>query len=468
MSTDRIILYTDQIPVNSVWNCIASPQDHVNHEHEAYEKDIVRTWTLPGFQYHAEYRRDDPYRKGRRDWKDFDHYKAFRSQAISGMTQITHIAGDFYPHYWGSNALSGRVGCQNANPWEDSPFGEPNMPLNGMHDPFYVDQPDGGFIPDPLNLDDLIARGLKTMLPEVKQELSLINSILELKDFKSLPKSIKRLANEFTGVFNPRGRATLRSLFRGGADGYLQYAFNISPLLSDIKGMYNALAKLEARINRLLSEAGKPRTHHWSWTWQEYPDGREDSSQYAGLPSFGTGFSGPSVKDQLHTFHLTRIVRGAPSVFHVEVEFNYNYTQYQREHARLLALLDGVGINFDPKIIWNAIPWSFVVDWVLNVSSWLDQFKVQHMEPQINIRRCLWSVKRMRNVYFEKTQSFNDALHPQPPHTVTLPAVKETSYKRRVFMPSLSQLQVGGLSSNEVTLGAALVLSRSRRRSKRR
>lgn len=469
MSVERITLFAPQHALSSIWNCKVQ-----NHEpppngpgpHYPWFINVPYGFKPDDYEYHREFKREDLYRKRKGAWKDFDHYKAFRASSTPGVvTLLGYVDGTRY-HCFSGDFVNGRVGCTAPENGQVSPFGEPGMPVQDMHDSFYVDQADGSFVPVPLGLDEFIQRGLKTMLPEVKQKLSLINSLIELKDFKSLPRTVKNVLDQFRGVFTPRGKATLRSLLHGGADGYLQTQFNIKPLLSDIAGIQSALATLQSDVCRLLSEAGKPRVHHSIYTWQEYPDGRDLSVNYNPVSIYGDA-NGDAVPSLISVARMERIVRHNPSVFHMQIEYNYNYSQYQRENAPLLTLLDKVGVNFDPKIIWNAIPWSFVIDWVVNVSSFLDQFKVQHMDPQINIRNCLWSVKRSRDLYFEKTISHPDPDFTWPSQTTSLPAVKETSYKRRIFTPSLSQLTVGGLSSNEVTLGAALVLSRKWRRTKR-
>jgi hypothetical protein len=38
------------------------------------------------------------------------------------------------------------------------------------------------------------------------------------------------------------------------------------------------------------------------------------------------------------------------------------------------AHLDNLGVRLDPAIVWNAIPFSFVVDWVVDVSGFLGSF----------------------------------------------------------------------------------------------
>jgi hypothetical protein len=91
---------------------------------------------------------------------------------------------------------------------------------------------------------------------------------------------------------------------------------------------------------------------------------------------------------------------------------------------------------------------------------------VENMKPVINIRRCLWSVKRKRHItHATSTGDTGDSVH-KVRHSTEVPGLSyvESSYKRRPFMPSLNSLYVSGLTPTEVSLGAALVLARRRRR----
>jgi len=244
------------------------------------------------------------------------------------------------------------------------------------------------------------------------------------------------------------------------AGNVLQVQFNIKPLISDIRGIYAALSRTERRINDLVTREGTPQHRHFTWKWLEYPNGSEDSAE-------SWPVSPTDLQNQYTSCYLTRQTRYDSSVFHVLIEFNYNYSQYQREHSRLLSLLDALGVNFNPSIVWNAIPWSFVVDWVIGVNRWLDQFTVGHMDPQINIRRCMWSIKRTRTLDMSKhSASVYPVVFDPPERHASMPRVTETSYRRATFMPGVSSIELSGLTMKEVTLGAALVMSRSRRRRK--
>jgi hypothetical protein len=336
-----------------------------------------------------------------------------------------------------------------------------------------------GFIPDPTNLSDLKQRSLNSMLPGVKSEMSLINSVIELKDFKGLVKGlikkfplVKSLINGKTtlgqqaaeligkivaakSAYKRSPSKALKAAIGAASSNYLGWKFAVAPLISDIRAVMRAIRSHEKQLNRLISEEGRPRVKHWSFTWQEY-DVYIRSTAYNCQPSTSPTWS----------YDIGAVVNSTvipeTSVFHAEVEYNYNFTQYQREHARLYGVLDSLGVNLNPAIIWNAIPWSFVVDWVFGVSKYLDQFKVRNMEPTINIRRYLWSIKRRRMTVWSKDYTA-PSTRPFTP-TVSMPTIFESSYKRQVDGISASSIISSGLNSSEFTLGAALVIATRRRR----
>jgi hypothetical protein len=391
---------------------------------------------------------------GRRAWKSFEHYKASRS-SNNPLTRAMPVCAEkvnFIPHHHVAYGSSSRFGSQGYNNVGALvvPFGEPGLPTQGLSG-FYVKRAtDGGFVPPPDNLSELESMAMKTMLPTIKAELSLVNSLIELKDFKSLPDTlnlITRLAF--------KGERTLRWFFKASSDGYLQTKFNILPLLSDITGIHTALSRIEKRINDLITRSGCVQHRHFAYSWHEFDDVNDELSDAYWPVSLS------DIQRQFVAYFLHRRVSHDASVFHAEIEFNYNFTQYQVEHARLLGLLDAFGVNLNPSIIWNAIPWSFVVDWVIGVGRWLDQFKVLNMEPKINIRRYLWSVKRSRTIFVDRSYASGDSRVPLS-GIVPMSATRETAYRRYVTMPSLGSILSSGLSPTEFSLGAALVIGRRR------
>lgn len=421
----------------------------------------------------------------RRMWKPFENYKLKCGNGAGGITIWDQSVG--YPPsavYSGSPQLPAES-CTyyfGGGPFGSGPnptFGEAGKwnaetTINGRTacPRYYSPNDDGTISVPPVALNSLYAMAMRHMLPGIKEELSALNSLYELKDFKSLPGIAKGLAkavykagliksilNTFKGVSN----LSLRELSRKSAGGFLSWKFAIAPLISDIRGIHTALNQYKTRIDALVSKTGGRRRKHFTYSWNEH-ETTVDEISFHGLLVPDTAFRG------CVTYQAVRDVVPNPSVFHAEVEYNYNYTQYQLQNAATLALLDALGVNFSPRIIWDALPFSFVVDWVLKVGQSLDQFETKNMEPQVNIGSQLWSIKRSREIRLKVKPSFQitalEGILDRSP--VSLPVVKESIYSRRLsYQLTPGLIETSGLSASEFTLGAAIVIAQRKRRKSR-
>jgi hypothetical protein len=130
----------------------------------------------------------------------------------------------------------------------------------------------------------------------------------------------------------------------------------------------------------------------------------------------------------------------------------------------MLTLLDGLGLSLNPQIIWNAIPFTFLIDWVFGVSRWLGQFNVGNMDPVVNVLGALWSVKKTRSITWSKIHATEEGI--ACTEELSMPVINEVAYRRDLFMPGVSSIISSGLSSSEFTLGAALVTAISRRKAR--
>jgi hypothetical protein len=369
------------------------------------------------------------------------------------------------------------------------PFGEHSKGLPLMHQ----DQPDGSFILPPPGVDALVVKSLRTMMPGIKSELSLINSLIELKDFRSLPRLItgggglfslfkpgskplaeprkgKRLSDFQRSVRRTFGGSdlTLREGLQLAADSYLQIGFNILPLLSDITSIFRVISRTIGRINDLVDRQGKRQVRHFTYTWYPmhiagtnltitYALNEGQFSQY--VPT--TGETGGYAGHMLGMEFTRDVLVERPAVFHAELEYSYHLTRFQNEHARLLGFLDALGVSLDPAIIWNAIPWSFIVDWLISVSKWLGDRKVLNLGPVINMSQYLWSWKMQRTIR-SSFRSYQVGNCPSVQRTY-LPDLNEVAYRRQVGLPGRSSFETSGLNSNEFSLGVALAITRRKR-----
>jgi hypothetical protein len=402
-----------------------------------------------------------PPNTSRRNWNPFQHYKSERVSPGAGSAQPVYaeVVGYYPTAYSVGTSQDPFVGYVSNSQFAYSfPFGDPGS-LDLDTEALYVPDGSGNIVPTPGPLGELESRAIQTLLPSIKAELSLPNFLIELKDFRSVIATIKGVytSSSFRAALSyllvPKN-LSLAALMRTAAGSYLNLQFNWLSLLSDIARIYQAMLRTESRMNDLVTRTGRVQTKHFHFAWQEYKDVDSDW-QWHGRVGYQTQWLMSEVGSR-------RVISYSPSVFHAEIQFNYNLTGYQTEHARLLSYLDALGINLNPAIIWNALPWSFVVDWVIGLGPYLDTLKVSNMEPQINIHRYLWSISRKRQITV--TTAIRNAYDDGLEYRSTLPPVIQTAYRRQPSSVPVSLIESSGLTLKEVSLGSALVLAQKRRR----
>jgi len=405
---------------------------------------------------------------GRHKWKSWEHYQrflepvaqAFYSEAVTKSPGIYRWIGDV---------------PTNGVPVFGNEFGAVDFPVLGLP-AMYVKRLDNGFVPEPSDLSNLLAAAHKAILPQVKSELSLLNTLYELKDFKTLPRTLSRISGLNLRATTSRRVQTLRDMLRARvganaravADSHLQWQFNILPLLSDIAGIRAAMLRTQRRVNDLVTRQGRVNKRHFVVPLTELSDSDTtflDHTVTSGpvpVAPHSVGFfryqSGADLK-----YKHRRQVMQTSSKFHVEIEYNYNYSDYQTANAQFSGLLDALGVNFNPQIIWNAIPWSFVVDWVLGVSRFLGQFSVGNLNPVINIRRALWSVVRTRRILLTLQGEGSVPLQRPAFYDTPVSLLYEQAYRREVYAITNNSISSSGLNIKEFSLGAALVIARRKR-----
>jgi len=360
------------------------------------------------------------------------------------------------------------------------------------------------FVPPPADLMNLIDASLRTMLPKTpKADLSIVNSILELKDLRSLPQTLLKLkglaqwlnhavgfrtiaklkhtkglyknsavAKKVRASFSTDAGHTLREVSHAAADTNLQWQFGIRPLIQDICGVYAAVMAAWKRM-KTLADIGEGRNvkHYNKWFFPRELMGAIPPTTNTGAafgqwdeyqclnPYLGTG---SCVYGSCSTnYWLNRRWVVAPAKFHAKVVYNYHLDDYERTHARWLTMLDRLGWNLNPSIVWNAIPFSFMVDWFFDVSRLLDDLAITNMSPKTNILDYSWSWKTRRVIKSKLIPYSTPPSDCPSPMVVRLPDVVETAYRRD---PSpvwrQSQFVTGGLSLNKISLAASIGILR--------
>jgi hypothetical protein len=334
-------------------------------------------------------------------------------------------------------------------------YGYSHTPFNGLPTIGTLSTSSNVYNVGPRAFPELEDRAMRALLPGIRAAngVSLLNSIYELKDVKTVRRTVNSVFNFFNKKWTPSWRhpfrllrlaegqkeKPLRQLLRMGSDGWLQTQFNILPLLSDIVGIRTALSDARKELHKLISNASQPQRKHFTCELPGYNDSNVivNYNSKVAKPSPGCSYG--------------RAVRYNVKKFNLVLEYSYTLPPWVTQDSLLPALLDRLGVNINPAIIWNAIPWSFVVDWVFGVNRWLDYYKHKNIEPHVVIRDACASVKIVREIHTWAN------LYGYGQGTCIL---TESSYNRENRIDMGNLLLRSGLNLKEFSLLAALWGSR--------
>jgi len=292
----------------------------------------------------------------------------------------------------------------------------------------------------------LQSKSLKEMLPGIHRESAgLVNDLIELKDWRTLPRTLARLKTAFRSFKDLNKRYTLKQVAKATGDSYLQWSFNIAPVISDILAVGKAMKNVDRQLNWLRRNRNRVLTTHWKQKLQnEFPTVGSQRTQLfrAFMPSWNKISADGIVATRECSYDVREFVGTLQYRFDADLPGGFG--------DKTKAYGDALGFTLNPAILWNAIPWTFVVDWVFDVSKFLDDFNTFNIEPRTEILQYCYSlhIKRTTKCAIDAGGNFT---------------VKEDAYFRSPALPDYaSSIQSSGLSLKEFSLATALGVTRIR------
>jgi hypothetical protein len=272
---------------------------------------------------------------------------------------------------------------------------------------------------------ELVQEAIDTMKPSMSSGLSLTNFILELGDIKQMFR-----------LWNPRRRySRLRNVIRGIAGANLNYQFGWKLFIQDCKRIYSNLTAFDKAFHDFKSRIGKVQRRRFRKKFDT-----ETDRVYATTSSSVDKWTDVSWDAE----------------FVATMRYTYSVPLIDSKYAEYRALMDALGLRLSPSVIWEAIPYSFVVDWFINVGDFLSQFDTDYLESEMTILDFCYSITRHQAQEFVLHWKFNDD------QRLSMGTVQEVDYVRRRCMPSDS---IFGLHSSDrfgtrqVGLAASLLLA---------
>lgn len=212
---------------------------------------------------------------------------------------------------------------------------------------------------------------------------------------------------------------------------HLNYNFGWKPFFADVYNVAKAVDSHKARLNKLLMRQGQLLNQHVS-------DAGDTGTINSVIPTFYTEWQ-------------IRITGTYTCRLSSTFKYEYQLPAYSAREMRLRSWLDALGLNPTPANFWAIVPWSFVVDWFVDVGGMLQKQSSDWITPWISWHESLCSVKYLAKATVSAYRV---------PTGVTYPAgsVMFKHYSRRLGFPDMSVEEPGSLDADKIRLLASLLV----------
>lgn len=186
------------------------------------------------------------------------------------------------------------------------------------------------------------AEAYHTMLPRFEGDISMINFIFEMKDFRDISTKIGRLVPRL--LSDPTLVGSMSRASKRLAEVHLLKNFAIDPLIDDTASIIQQAQNLVMDVQSQFADSGiNNESRHFTRQLNQSQSTELQSTlaTYTGI-HFGTKYE--------QTFTAT-------------MEGNYGYTM----RSDIEAFIQYWGLAPTAEAVWNAIPFSFLVDYIFGI-----------------------------------------------------------------------------------------------------
>jgi len=266
-------------------------------------------------------------------------------------------------------------------------------------------------------LDSYAQTAVDAMRPKLAQGVSLLNFVLELKDLKhwgkvgnalerihtrsrrwddNRPKARRRFGDSLPysdiSYRMPKGRKKmLKDIVQRLTGAHLEASFGIVPFVSDVVSTIVQLSAFEYNLSQLKRYANTPQRRRYrryipnqdgSAAVRDWRYGDVDAKTYNN-PYGNDEFDRPPI----YLIQRARWIRRP--VYHATMDYIYSLPDVTEAELKVRGLFDVLGLKLDPGIAWDAVPYTFVIDWVADVSAYLHSFARNNLSILLsNVQFC--------------------------------------------------------------------------------
>jgi hypothetical protein len=280
-------------------------------------------------------------------------------------------------------------------------------------------------------------------------ELSLVNFLLELKDLHRVVRRIEELSafqdwNRLCQLGNLRQYVTRGTL----SVDYLNLQFGLCPFTRDVVSIAKALANWRKKLKLLLKRVHKIETIHA--TIHQYAAEGSDLPVGQFVYSPVTNCDGtPAYDSPAGRLELYRNNRSTPRVC---MKYSILCEDMSEMNVELRGFLSVLGLEWDPVIVWNAIPFSFLLDWIWDISEWLTRWAAKAAALPVKLRVHDFCITWKYNGSLTLSTDHLNRFDPQgemTSHTRRFD-IPVSRFRRVQYQPDFEDLRLAGWDKNVI------------------
>lgn len=184
-----------------------------------------------------------------------------------------------------------------------------------------------------------------------------------LGELRDVPRMLKGTAEFFHNMWRAMGGSLTGFAPKKVADAWLNTQFGWRPFISDLRKFYRTYQRLDEHLNRIRRDNGKWIRRGGTVQTDSYSTEISRSDTVTGHWPALSGYFHPSA--QISGSRVARLVYSRTVWF--EGAFRYWIPSINSPQWRYRAIAELYGAMPCPSLIWNLIPWSWLVDWCSNV-----------------------------------------------------------------------------------------------------
>lgn len=292
------------------------------------------------------------------------------------------------------------------------------------------------------SLDILGTKAIRATIP-TKPTVSIGTAIGELKD--GMPKLV--------------GAALLKSELKDArrlGDEYLNIEFGWKPLLSDIQKTARSIVNHKTILDQLQRDSGRLVRRRYTFPTETAATSSTSSAGYGYLPAIGSAgtrmYSGPGTLLFTETVTVKTWFAGAFTYYlNLGTDLTSKYMLAQQQARKMFG-------GHTPDTLWELAPWSWLVDWKLNVGDIISNLSAFQNDGLVMPYAYVMSEKSVERTY----TLVQGGLQTTPPHAPVSFTVKATRKQRRRATPYGFGFDMGSLTGRQSAILGALGLARWR------